>query len=291
MTNAELAAYLNAELNLTGAAAVTPNVIRQWVLWDVLPKSSGRGRGYARGRDWDRSERDRRRALQLARWRATGVTREQALIVHAFIAWGSRDWQRVRDALQSEMSRATALIHKRLSSELAFHAFADVSAARKRAFRNQLGPLDSRLAGTAAELPAELYAIAAQAMLGGDFDRDRLFALTQVRVAPLVPNGLTTNTVPDLLIACIAGLFSSPDESDNSAIRAIALCSRNDFRLSRILISKANRIGLSANAAQLAPSKMLPRSADLKQIEQEIGTGYWQVAAISAILKAIIALR
>src|SRR5690348_10385096 len=97
MTNAELAAYLNEQLGLSAGQAVTTDVVRQWVAWDVLPKAKVQGRISGKGPAWSRLGVARRRAMRLAQLRKLGTRREKALIVQAYIEWGHPDFGRVRD--------------------------------------------------------------------------------------------------------------------------------------------------------------------------------------------------
>ena len=289
MTNAELAVYLNAELGLVDKAAVTSHVVRQWVLWDLLPKAAGRGRGRGQGLTWERSERDLRRARQLATWRAYGVRRENALIVHAYVAWGYRDWERVREALATELQLASAALRKRVTTSLQFGSFRhDISQTRKRAFRTQLGPLDHRLKETQFELSPELYALAGQAAFEPPLIQMDISASINEYVSRAFP---TFSPLVSLLgpsfFALLEGIFANEDETDKAAMPAIANCSEKDLRTARFLINQLYKIFFPAYRSSDRPHQAKHLFKTIDTIGPQITVGHWRIVGLASAVRII----
>jgi hypothetical protein len=238
MTNSELAKLLNARLGLVGEDAVTPNVVRQWAAWDVLPKATAQGRALGKGPIWSRSGAAMRRASRLAELRKRGIRRENALIVQAYIEWGHRDFDRVRTALQSEWAKWAAQVNRRQTTFLEKSEFRTISATKQRAIATQLGPLDSRLKGTPFEQSAELYAVFAEAARSGEGNSDYMAVLMSGAFQQILP-GIAEIVPPHCISALansVSGMTGAPDEIGNSADSAIQNASERQFQIARYQI-------------------------------------------------------
>ena len=243
VTNADLALLLNSELGLAGALAVTPNVIRQWVAWDVLTRSTATGRSVGESPEWSRSGKATRRAFRLAQLRKSGVIRENAVIVQVYIEWGHPDIYRVRQALLREVKKwRSQLLHRR-TTRMGNADYQNLSAVQQRALRRQLGPLDARFAGTRFEQSDELYATLSELAESGEGSRDRISKLLLTAIDKVLP-GIGEALPAESLYrfgSTIAGVFGSAEEIGNSAQSEIISASEREFRIARLITSKLLR--------------------------------------------------
>lgn len=292
MTNADLVAYLNEELGLTGASAVTSDVIRQWVLWDVLPRATSRGRGYGRGLEWKRSGRDLHRARQLARWRDYGIRRESAVIAQSFLEWRYPDFDHARRAIIIEFKRARALALKRFNTTADISDFAHLSSVGRRALRNQLGPLDGRFADTQFDLCGETYAAFLSAAIKGEGNIGQLTALLTHPIENLSPacSALFPESALQWFIGTTMGMFGEPTEIANSAQFTIEIASEREWRIARIATRRIFKMLRHAQAVSKIPG--LDKStrdlfAMLAQIQSEISIGRWAISMFAQILHGV----
>jgi hypothetical protein len=280
MTNADLAARLNAELGLTGSDAITANVIRQWVTWDVLPKARIQGRISGKGPVWSRSGAAMGRAMRLGELRKRGIRREKALIVQAYIEWGHPDFDRVREALLSEWAKWAAQLAHRQTTFLEKSEFQEISATKQRAIATQIGPLDARFKGTRFEQSPELYAVFAEISRNGAGNSGHAATLMAGAFHQIMP-GAARNLPQGCMGALadsIAGMTGAWDEITNSADRAIKSATERQFRIARYLIQlflrelrKGEKHGQSAALA--LDARQLWRV--LHSLEPQISTGPW----------------
>lgn len=177
MTNSELAELLNARLGLAEHDAVTVNVLRQWVAWDVLPKARVAGRVDGKGPIWSRTGATLRRANRLGELRRRGIKRENALIVQAYIEWGHHDFDRVRAAMRSEWDKWAAQLTRKQTTFIENTDYGEISATQKRAIANQIGPISPIFKGTKLEQSPELYALIADFARTGESDLGHLSSL------------------------------------------------------------------------------------------------------------------
>jgi hypothetical protein len=281
VTNADLASALNSEFNLTGADAVTVNVIRQWVAWDVLPV-------------WTRDSRALHRARRLARWRRDGVRGENTVIAHAFIEWGHRDMARVKMAIGQEFRRARRLMFKRLTTTADLSDFQSLSAVQKRALRKQAGPLDSRFAGTRFEQSPELYASLLNLARNGEGNAahiERIIGEAQNRMLPDLPPNFP-NAVAAGFKDAISGLFGDPSEIENAAQISIERASAKEFRIARIITHRHLKALATANHISELPelaSGIRDLLNMLALIGPQISIGYWRTSGFVAALHWTIA--
>lgn len=236
MTNSELAEQLNNLWDLQGTDAVTVNVIRQWIAWDVLPKAQVQGRMSGRGPIWIRDGRSFRRANRLAKLRKMGVRREHALIFQAYVEWGHSDFSRVSDALSHEFLKWREQLHRRHITFLGNDGFSNLSAGKKRAIANQIGPLDSLFAGTQFEQSPELHAIWADLARTGEGNSNVLIGQLIEAFRQMYPANDPAFAVELLfsIVATLPGLTGSPDEIGNSGESTIANATERQFRVARI---------------------------------------------------------
>ena len=237
MTNAELASLLNSQLGLTETNAVTPNVIRQWVGWEVLTWSTARGRSVGESPEWSRSGKAMRRAFRLAQLRKSGVIRENAVIVQAYIEWGHPDIDRVRQALMREVNKWRSQLLRRRTTRMQNADYQSLSAVQQRAIRRQRGHLDARFAGTQFEQSDELYATFAELAESGEGDGDRVSKVLLAAMDKMLPGIGETLPAASLnrLGSAIAGVFGSADEIANSAQSEIERASEREFRIARLI--------------------------------------------------------
>ncbi len=235
ITNSELADLLNSEFGFVGRNAVTANVVRQWVDWDVLPRAQAQGQRVGNAPSWARSDSDLRKARRLAELRQMGLKRENALVVQAYIEWGHQDFDRVRVAFAAEWRKACSQLARRQSTFLNDRTFAEVSAASKKAIANQLGPLDHRLQGTRFEQSQEFYAVMAEIGRSGDNPKlpsDELIARALDQMAPRVSPLLNPLWI-EAIGKVLSGIAGLPDEIENSGIEAIQNSKERDFRIAQ----------------------------------------------------------
>lgn len=289
MTNRGLAARLNAQLGLTGNNAVTPNIIRQWVSWEVLPKSTAKGRSLGRSPSWSRSTVALRRARRLAELRILGVRRESALIVQAYIEWGYPDFDRVRGAMLREIRKWRSQLLRRRTTQFGNTEYENLSVVQKRAIRTQLGPLDCQFIGTQFEQSDELYAAYTRAAERGEIDAIRQFELLRNALSRISPE--IADLVPDNAVTqfqqMVAGLFGSPDEISNSAESEIEAASKQEFEAARRGTRKI-LFALHQSEKRFAIAK-LPNSireliAMLSALGPQISVGPWTVFQFAQLI-------
>ncbi len=290
MTNAELADFLNDNLGLAGTDAVTANVIRQWIAWDVLPKAKAHGRGIGQGPTWHRSDAAMRRALRLGELRKRGICRENAVIVQTYIEWGHPDFDRVREALLNELVKWAAQLNRHQTTFIGDSNFPEMSVTKHRAIANQLGPLDDRLKGTQFERSAELYAVFAETARTGHGNSEYLTALMLEAAHQIVP--AFSKMLPAHCISqfanSFAGLTGPSDEIGNSGERAILSASERKFRIARLFIRRL--LSELRKCEQHARSPIL--DVDARQLAQmlhslypQISVGPWLILPFVQLLK------
>lgn len=302
MTNAELADALNRDLQLSGGDAVTVNVIRQWVLWGVLPRASATASAIGKSPDWHRDDRASRRAHRLTELRKAGIRRESAVIAQAFLEWGHADIERCRKAIVHEYAKGRAQMLKGVTTDLEFADYNALRAPTRRALRNQAGPLDARLIGTQFEQSAEFYAVALKVGNRGKGDPQQIAALLLDAFSRMLPMLSTYIDAPmiETLGNSIVGIFGIPDEIDNSAQTAIEMASPRQLRVAR----HVTRRGLKAirNAHRFSELVDLPELAEMKDeisdlanqltaLSPQITIGPWAVFMLAQTLLAAIAKK
>lgn len=293
MTNAELAELLNAKAELAGAGALTANVIRQWVAWDVLPKADASGRTIGQSPLWSRSGPAVRRATRLTELRKAGVRRETALIVQAFIEWGHPDFERVRCALVHELHKWRAqLLHHR-TTRIGNADYRQLSAVQQRAIRTQLGPLDSRFVGRQFQQSDEFYATFAELAQTGEGDPERHRELLTGALERMFPKfaQLPTGTQIAGITDLISGALGSPEEIANSGQSSIENASERELRIARVMTRRIWRI--QRQTREMAGLRQLGRPAfELIEIQNSISAqttiGPW---AVMQLVQCLLLIR
>ena len=292
MTNSELAALVNSRLGLAGQDSVTANVIRQWVAWDVLPKARIQGREKGKGPVWSRSGPAVRQALRLGALRQRGVKREKALIVQAYIEWGHRDFDRVREALLDEWSKWAAQLTRRQTTFLAKAEFRDIGAKQMRAIANQLGPLDSSFKGTPFQQSPELYAVMAEFARSGNGIEKDIEILMAGAFEQMVP-GMAEMLPPHCsgaLAGSILGLIGTSDEIANSGETTIQTATERQFRIARYQIRLFYR-QLRASERHTEIASLDPNFGRLLQmlrsLAPQISVGPWLIISFIQLLRVI----
>lgn len=293
MTNAELATLLNDRSGLIGRNAITGNIVRQWVEWDLLPAATATGQRYGTAPIWSRSEISIRRALRLAELRKFGTKRENALIVQAYIDWGHPDFDRVRDALCKEWEKWTKQLARQQTTFLGDAGYAELSAVRKRAIANQLGTLDSRFQGSGFELPLQVYAVLAELARTGTIakaDQNEILLSALEQIYPGIALHIPAECVADVANS-IPGIAGSADEIGNSAAQAISGASESHFREARHKIRIVQRHWQKiANFPQLEiPNFNFLEFAEIaRSIGPQIFTGPWLISLFVLALIGVI---
>lgn len=293
MTNAELAVVLNTRFGLAGQDAVTENVVRQWVAWDVLPKAAAQGQAIGIGPTWFRSDSTLQRATRLAELRKHGVRREKALIVQAYIEWGHPDFDRVREALSSEWGKWAAQLTRRQTTFLEKSEFPNISRTKKRAIANQLGPLDFRFIGSQFEQTPEFYAAIAEFARNGDGSSEYIEALISGAFRQIMP-GIEEFLPPHYILRLansFAGITGDPDEIANSAESAIQKATERQFRITRHqvrLFIRVLRKGAPHGQSALLDSKARQLLGMVHSLAPQISNGPWLVFAFVQGIKGIV---
>lgn len=291
MTNPELAEWLNLELGLAGGEAVTTNIIRQWVAWDVLPKASARGREIGRRPIWTRPETAKRRARRLAELRTAGVKREAAVIVQAFIEWGHPDGNRVRSALRKEVEKWRKQLDRQRTTRMNDGDFSSLSAVKKRALRKQLGPLAPRFIGTQFQQSDEFYAVQAYIAESGKTELEIYNPIILASFSKMLGIETASSQLRNEAFSSItAGLFGDPEIIENSATSEIDKSSDNDLRRARVAVKRLFRA--INHAGRLVSFPGIPASVrallqELNSLSSQISTGPWAVYALAACLLAV----
>ena len=293
MTNAELAVRLNTRLGLVGRDAVTANVVRQWVAWDVLPKATAHGQAIGIGPTWFRSDSTSQRATRLAELRKHGVRREKALIVQAYIEWGHPDFDRVREALSSEWGKWAAQLTRRQTTFLEKSEFPNISRTKKRAIAKQLGPLDFRFIGSQFEQSSEFYAAIAEFARSGDGRSEYIEALISGafrQIMPGIEEFLPAHCILELANS-FAGITGDPDEIANSAESVIQKANERQIRIARHqirLFLRALRNGAQHGQSALLESKARQLWEMIHSLEPQISNGPWLLFGFVQAIKAIV---
>lgn len=290
MTNSELTKLLNARLGLAQQEAVTVNVVRQWVAWDVLPKARVAGKIEGKGPIWSRPRTTLRRANRLGELRKQGIKRENALIVQAYIEWGHPDFDRVQAAMRSEWEKWAAQLTRRQTTFIENSVYEEISATQQRAITNQIGPISRIFRGTKFEQSPEIYALIADFARTGEANLGHLGSLFSgafFRVLPEIAALLPAEYLPSLA-SSFAGMTGPPDEIANSAASTIESASERQFRTARHQI----RIILKGlhSADQFAHSELLSSEARqlwqmLQMLSPQITAGPWLIFLFVQALK------
>lgn len=291
MTNQELADHLNRTVGLTGQNAITVNVIRQWVTWGVLPKATPKGRRVGQGPIWSRHDSGLQRATRLAELRKAGMRREAAIVAQAYLDCGDGDFELARAAILSEFIKWREQLNRRQTSFLGAGYFQSAGNWKRRAIKNQLGPLDSRFVGTAYEQTPELYAAIAQASRLGEADTPRLklllaevFTKISPEIAELIPNAVTEG-----IINSASGLTGTPDEIGNSGEASIRKATQSQFESARKIANRMTGLPVLTESKNLRPEieSELENLLELpRQLHSQISIGPWPIFTFVQILHA-----
>lgn len=282
MTNAELADHLNAEAGLTGRDAVTSNVIRQWVAWDVLPKATPFGRTIGQNPTWVRSQTEMRRAKRLAELRKFGVKRETALIVQAYIEWGHPDFERTRNALAHEIAKWRSQITRKRTTYIAHGDYKGLSTVQQRAFRTQSGPLDGRFTNTLLQQSGEFVATFIGLAETGQGNFHLIRDLLSEAIDRILPGfgGMAAIIPIEMISSFIAGTFGEPDEISDSAQAEVEIGTEREYRIARVFTRRVlNRLSQTKRVLTMQdlPTPIVHLSEVLDNIIPQISTGPWVV--------------
>lgn len=290
MTNADLASLLNSELGLTGTAAVTPNVIRQWVGWGVLPHSTAKGRSVGESPEWSRSGKARRRALRLAALRKAGVVRENAVVAQAFFEWGHPNFELVKQALLAELRKWRSQLLRRRTTRLSGVDYQSLGAAQQRAISNQLGALDRRFVGNQFEQSPELFAVIAESTELDEVAPHRVDQLVTAAFDKMMPGVVKSlpASCTNLFLTSLPGLLGSPEEIANSAETKVRDCSERNLRIARVMRLRMLAALSRTNHSSLSRSSNLVELMNMnKNLLPQISVGPWAVFHFMQCLAAV----
>jgi len=292
MTTADLATLLNERFGFAGRNAITVNVIRQWVAWDLLPKAEVQGRVQGGGPVWARSEAALRQATRLAELRKAGIRRQNALIVQAYIEWGHPDFCRVREALASEWKKWTAQLNHRQLTAIGESKYQELSASRKRAIANQTGPLDAIFAGTPFEQSPEFYGTMANRARYGEANSEIVASLMGTALARISPDvaRLMPRELLSTLAESLSGLAGEPDEIENSGQSAIQIATEQQFEIAgrhvRSILNNFQTPSVQSEGVFDDPN-MSQLQETLRSLAPHISIGPWIILQFVQALKAV----
>ncbi|QNO26707.1 hypothetical protein EEB18_018550 [Sphingopyxis sp. OPL5] len=293
MTNQELADHLNEAVGLTGKEAVTVNVVRQWVGWDVLPKAQPIGQAFGKAPEWARQDTGLERAVRLSELRKLGIRRKNAVVAQAYFEWGHPDFELAREAVVSEFIKWREQLNRRQTTTLGGKNFQEVSSAKKRAIKTQLGPLDQRFVDAPFEQAPELYALFADAARTGQVEASQIAALLAEGLEKIDPKIANLMPRKDLLAfaSATAGLTGYQDEIANSGEETLINAAAEQFEKARQLNKIMTNISIppdvEAVAAQTA--KNLQNLIDIRmQLHSQISIGPWAIFQFAGILHSIV---
>ena len=269
---------------------MTPDVIRQWVRWGVLPHSTAKGRSVGESPEWSRSFKARRRALRLAGLRKAGVVRENAVVAQAFFEWGHPNFELVKKALLAELRKWRSQLLRRRTSRLGGVDYQNLGAAQQRAISNQLGALDSRFVGNRFEQSPELFAVVAELAELDDVAPHLVNRLLTEAIDKMMPG--VVESIPascfGLILTSLPGLLGSPEEIANSAEAKLTECSERNFRIARVV-----RLRMLAALSRTEPNS-LSRNSNLvelmnmnKSLLPQISVGPWAIFHFTQCLAAV----
>jgi hypothetical protein len=297
MTNAELAEHLNAEIGLTGRNAITANVIRQWVLWDVLPRAQANAKGRGRAIEWGRDVADMHRARRLAELRRYGVVRKTAIVAQAWLELDYPDFCDAKKALLVEFRRARSVSLRDLTSSTEHDAESPLSQTRRNALLRQSGPLDPRLEKTSFQLPPQsLVRILDAAVSGKSHESDVAEIISEQFYKFDAPVG--NKDIHDFslhLAKGFSGLLGDPDEIGHAGEQTLVTASVGQFSLARRIWRKGYfRIPEHfQNISEI--SEHWSEAGLFQSIYQKIGpsilVGQWAVFSFAGILHSVANFR
>lgn len=290
MTNAELAEMLNVAKRLAGSQAVTPNIIRQWVLWDLLPRATASASGRGQPMEWSRSGEAMRQAFRLAELRRYGLTRRSALIVQAFLEWGFGNFEDAQAAIKTEFGHARTQVLRSLSSDTRHDQYNNISRATQKALHHQAGPLDPRLIGTPFQLSKETTLRTLDAMVTG--------ASRETEVAERISEhwngmwqsaeGIPIDAVAQGMALGISGLFGDKEEVESPGQVTMENAPLRSFVLARYLW-RTRYFQLPEKCDALSEFKdAIPWISQFLQIYNQLGpsifVGPWAACSFAGIL-------
>ena len=237
MTNAELAEWLNSEMDLTDDLRVTNNVVRQWVGWNLLPKASISGRDSVKGPIWYRDSNALKAAQRLAEFRKGGLKAKNQLLARCFVDGWKIDIAEARLATFNWAGFRLKTMSKRLTMDYSrIDAGADLSTVQIRALQNQLGTQDDRFKGTPFEFSGNIGVSLNLVALTGEMPPPKILA--KITEALPISGELQKQWLELLpvLSAGISGMAGSPDEIENSLLDSMDNCSDHVFIKSRNMV-------------------------------------------------------
>ncbi len=288
MTNAELASLLNDEFDLKGRACLSANVIRQWVDWELLPKARVVGREGSNGPIWERDDAALARARRFAEIRYFGVRSERALVAQTYIEWRAISFDRAKPAILAEFRSARAKTKRRLTADIPEGAVADFPAIKRRALKNQGGPIDAIFQGSQFELSTDMVLSGMRAAFTGyadDREQTALLATALAKAAPSLIATMHASLLPGAKFS--RGLFADPEETDLSVESLLQAATVEEFERAQAFLAKSarrfRRLADGGYSAML-PNEFEPFRVMLEKVLPQISCGQWLTTLFAQVL-------
>ncbi|WP_293881254.1 hypothetical protein [Sphingomonas sp.] len=287
MTNAELASALNDEFKLEGHARLSANVIRQWVDWGLLPKAQVGGRIQGGGPIWGRQNSAIMRARRFAEMRIYGLRSERALVAEAYIEWDAVSFDRAKHAILGEFCSVKSKLRRNLTADIPAGPVSEFSSTKRRALRNQGGPLDPIFRSTQFELSTDTILAAMQSTFAGISNEGDQFALIANALAQMAPSLAPYLPSHLLEMASTNALFAPSDEVEFSGEAVLALSTQAQFASARKttmkFVRRMHKV-TDGRYAHIFPDDSLAMLSMMKTLLPQISTGPWLVTRFTHIL-------
>ncbi|MEP7348347.1 MAG: hypothetical protein ABI668_00160 [Sphingorhabdus sp.] len=234
MTNRELANQLNEQFELSGRSAVTENVIRQWVDWQLLPKSKIANIKTGSGPSWTRGEVALDMAAKLAQFRKYGLISEKQLVARCYIEGWPIEIETARPVMMNRAKYARSHMSKLLSVDYSkLERASDLTAVKKRALERQLGKQDARFEGMPFEFKGDTGILLTLSALSGNAPPPEILGMLEQAMPISKILGSHWAGLMSLFVSGISGMAGLPDEIDNSLLDSIEHCSDEVFANSK----------------------------------------------------------
>ena len=289
MTNDELASALNSEFGLEGGARLSANVIRQWVEWGLLPKAQITGRFEGGGPIWERKGSAMMRARRFAEMRAFGIQSERALVSQAYIEGDAVSFDRARQAILGEFRSARLKLGRKLSADIPAGPVSEFSSTKRRALRNQGGPLDPIFRSTQFELPVDTILSAMQSAFAGLSNEAKQNTLIVNAVAQMAPSLAAYLPAHLPTMTSANALFAPSDEIDFSGEAILAASNKTQFEEARkttMQIVRKLRQLTNIRYSDKLPDDVQGLRSMIEMLLPQISAGPWLIAGFTQILMA-----
>lgn len=230
MTRAELLAEINAYASELGVPPVSDRRLSDWRDQDLVPPPASKGAGRGRGvlRDW--GEEALEAARHILRLQSMGELRASQHLAYLWLTGGSQSIVQAQEAISKEFERMVRRLRRAVPA-----AVAPETPFAQGALRRRIGPLDPDLVPLAGTGPdgrpvTESLAVRGLPAMVGDFGKSA--ANEWEAVFPVLRDVRGFELIQELL-AGYDGYVGLGDETDQSALSALATASPGEFELAR----------------------------------------------------------